>query len=137
MYEVELIVDCPGLNPAFDPAEAMAAAEAGEPYDVPRKITIPAGTRLVDRRAHFLCQTGHMNTPAVAIPINEAAKRKHAEYLKLRPQLIAGLRAQLKHPPRKKQAREHLMRLARAYNVTADENVEHPTSNIERPTPKV
>ena len=117
----KLIVDVQGLNPSFDPVAMQAAHAAGEIYEEPHTITIPAGTEIDDPQCHLLCRPGHMNAPPVAEPIDEACKQKVAEYYARRPAALAQIRAMLKHPPKDKKARAHLMQLAQAYNVGKDD----------------
>lgn len=115
--KVELLVDCPAVNPRYNRKAAALAVERGKPYDVPPTVTLPAGTILEHPQAHMLCHTGHMNAPPRAKPADEEAERKHAEYLKLRDQRLRGLRLELRKLPKDRTARRHLLELAKAYGL--------------------
>lgn len=79
-----LIENCTGPNPAFDPAAAIRALKAGELYEVPHTIELPAGTEINHPQAWRLCVSGALNKPPRAVPadddcrkrVNQAQRRK-------------------------------------------------------------
>lgn len=108
------------LNPAFSEADAVAAIERKETYEVPREVEVDAGYEIEDPRAWIHCCPGVLNSAPIAEPADAECTAKVKEFMEVqRPQAIAQIKAQLdqiesfKDPEHKKR----LLALGKAYGL--------------------
>lgn len=135
---VRLLRETTGPNPKFDAEEKLRVEQAGGTYPHHHTITLIPGTEIEHPQAFRLCQTGYMNAPAIAEPIDDEAKARHAQYLKQRPQRLAKLRLHIRNPPKDKKTQAHLKTLAEAYDldpITGDPLNGEPIAAAGKPKP--
>ena len=126
------------VNPAFSSKEKRAVESHGKSYNVPMYLELPEGFEVEGSQVWGLCCPGHMNAAPVAEPVDDECKERVKKWMTTeRPRQLEQIR-QMAQPENlkrlKKEAKQHVLDLVRAYGLDVDSPVAADTP-VEPPQP--
>lgn len=122
--KVKLLRDADGPNPDYSHEEAVRAYKAGDIYDIPHTIVIPAGTILDHPDAHIHCQHGYGNEEPLAEPVDDQAKARYKLYLANTAVVLEQLKRKIANADPTTTYGRHLWEMGHAYGVLTEEQLD-------------
>lgn len=82
-----------------------------------RNGKIPAGTEIEDRMVWIHCLPGHLNSPAIAEPVDDECREKVAVEMGKRKAALADIQRAVRQPSKDKATKEFKAQLADAHGA--------------------
>lgn len=122
--KARLIKPCQSVNTQYDYTEHRKSKAEGKPYPHDQYVTLPVGFEVEGPLVWSFCCPGHLNAAPFAEPIDDECRERVKLWMEReRPNELENIRQMLKPEnlkKLKKDVREHVMELGRAYRLDPD-----------------